>query len=146
MNTVEYMQKVQEMFNNKRRYEKLSSDCNRDCPMFIVRTQNTQGMHPLRPTVNYNGSIYMLQLFQISDWFVGPLVWKTDHYLPNSQQLVEELAEKDIFVLHDVVSLDKDTNWGVIKKEARTWTDLAPENEPNSERHNRVLCWIPHML
>ena len=67
----------------------------------------TEFNNPLRPIVDYTGSIGYSTSRALAD-LLGPLVGTTKHHVKNSRELAEELSsvtidQEDIFNSHDVV-------------------------------------------
>ena len=147
MDTVDYEQKVNTIWNDERTYEKLKKDPTPKYKRKLVgmlqnkkkenkitddqydqykelfpatenvsRTCATPKVHktgvPLRPTVDYMGSIGYNTLRAVAD-ILGPLIGNTIHHVKNSKDLAQEMAEvlieeDEIFNSHDVVSLFTD--------------------------------------
>ncbi|XP_066300839.1 uncharacterized protein [Branchiostoma lanceolatum] len=88
--------------------------------------------NPLRPTVDYTGSIGYNTSRALAD-LLAPLVGNTKHHIKNSKHLADEMSsilveEGDMFLSHDVVSLFTNTpipeTLDIIKRRLQADTDL----------------------
>ncbi|KAI8507604.1 hypothetical protein Bbelb_149840 [Branchiostoma belcheri] len=106
--------------------------------------------HPLRPIVDYTGSIGYNTSRALAD-LLAPLVGQSTHHIKNSKHLAEEMSsilleEDEIFLSHDVVSLFTNTpipeTLNIIKNRLQEDKDLKSRTNLEIEDIIELLSFI----